>query len=368
MRNFVFMVALILFVFAGCTEKEEPRYTPEELENIPQPIRTGLPPVQGGFVLAVGTDTITGKEMVDLLLPRLAEAAQNMSYDKFAPKALPVVIRELQNKVADILLYQKAMAEAPEQIDEQLDKYVEAETRRFISSFGGDYAKAEAFLNSYYKMGWKEYRKHLRRSILSSSYLQGKLPEQKPITYSDLKKYYQDNIDQYHRQPTITIRLIDIDKQKLTTGPNQTRTEAAAKLAVELIERIQGSEDFAELAKQYSHDYRASKGGLWDPIKPDSLAKPYDILAKEAQSMGPGDITGPLDTGNHVFIMRLEDKQTEEITAFESVQKEIGQQLKMQNKIEAMNTLMSKLLEEASITGIQTFAEFVMQKLYVQAN
>lgn len=359
----IFIVPIVLLLCIGCGKDDGPKYTEEELAQIPQPIRQGLPQPSGGFVLAVGQDTITSDDISSVLMQRLTPLAQQSSYNEFVNQAMPVVAMAMRDKVVDILLYQQARAAAPEEIDEQLEKAVESEMRRFIVSFGGDYAKAEEFLKNYYGMGWKEFREHQRRMILSSSYLQGKLEEKKPVTYSQIRQYYDQHQDLYKKDPTITIRLIDIDTGSLSTEPN-----AAEKLADEIMKKLQDGEDFAELAKQYSNGYRASTGGLWQPVNPASLAEPYDVLAGKAEKMQVGEIAGPIQKQGHIFIIKLEDKDTGTVAPFETVQSEIEQIILLERRRKSFDEVMNKVMEEAAISGLDEFALFCLQEIYQKAN
>jgi parvulin-like peptidyl-prolyl isomerase len=364
----IFIVPLVLLFFLGCGGDEAPKYTEEELAQIPQPVRQGLPPPTGGFVLAVGQETISTSDISGSLLSRLTPVAQQNSFDDFANQAMPAVALTIRDKVAYILLYQQAKNAAPEEIDEQLDKAVESEMRHFIVGFGGDYAKAEAFIRSYYGMGWREFRAYQRRSILSTSYLQGKLAEEKPVTHSEIRTYYELHKDRYVKDATMTIRLIDIDTAQAGADPDITGRQAARLLADDIMSRLDSGEDFGNLAMQYSHGYRAQSGGLWQPVKPDSLAQPYDVLASKAEQMNIGDIAGPIETKGHVFIMKLEGKETETVVPFEQVQNEITQQIIMDRKRKAFDEAMNKVMAEAAISGLDQFAMFCLEEIYTKAN
>lgn len=368
MRNFMFLSVIVFLVFAGCG-KEKPKYTQEELDNMPHPQRTGLPAPTGGFVLAVGDDTITSDEVTLPLMERFRTLAQTTSLESFKVQAREAMRMSVTNRISDILLYQRAWRDAGEDLEEKLDKAVEAETRKFLTSFGGDYAKAEEFLKNKMGMDWQSFREYQRRTILSGSYLYQKLPEEKPVTYSDLMSYYNIMKEDLFSVPdTVTFRLIDIDVDKVESASSkQSQLEKARKLAGELIERLNNSEDFGELAKQYSHGYRAALGGLWNPVKGKSLAEPYDILAAEAEKMQPGDITGPLEKGGHIFIMKLEERQNANVEPFENVQEEIEQVIILERKKEAFNEVMFKFVGQANIANVDEFVEYCLEKAYAKA-
>jgi len=364
----IVIVAMVLLLCLGCGKDERPKYTEEELAQIPQPVREGLPRPSGGFVLAVGSETVTSTEISGVLLPRLGQAAQEMSFDEFVPQAMPAVATVLRDKVADILLYQQARKAASEGIDEELDKAVEKEMRRFIVSFGGDYAKAEAFLQNYYKMGWKEFRDYQRRMILSGSYLHNQLAKETPVTYSEIHQYYQQHKEAYSKDPTITIRLIDTDVSRVAADPNSSQNESAKVLANEIMRRLESGENFGQLAMQYSHGYRASSGGLWDPVRPESLAEPYDVIASRAEQMSVGEVAGPIEAKGHIFIAKLEGREAGSVVPFEQVQGELEQIIAMERKNKAFDKAMSKVMEEAAISGLDQFAMFCLEEIYSQAN
>ena len=62
MGKYGFLFALSLLVVTGCGDGGKPKFTEEELANMPLPQREGLPSPSGGFVLSVGSDTITSDE------------------------------------------------------------------------------------------------------------------------------------------------------------------------------------------------------------------------------------------------------------------------------------------------------------------
>jgi hypothetical protein len=145
------------------------------------------------------------------------------------------------------------------------------------------------------------------------------LTDTRPVTYRELRDSYNEMKDEYFaRDARITFRLIDIQPDKLQApAPIQDRGQFAEELANKLLERIRAGEDFAELAKQHSHGHRKAFGGLWQPVQPESLAAPYNVIAAEADKIEPGQIAGPIVVAGRVFIMKLEEKQTAGYARFE---------------------------------------------------
>jgi hypothetical protein len=153
---------------------------------------------------------------------------------------------------------------------------VEQEVRKFLVGFDGDYARAEDYLNQM-GMDWESFRQHQRKLMLLST----RMPQPRPITRNELLQTYNAMKDEsFAIEGTITLRLIDVQPAGLrSANPGRDPLAEARELAHDLVRRIRAGEDFGGLAREYSHGHRRDFEGLWKPRCPDSLAKPYDILA-----------------------------------------------------------------------------------------
>ena len=375
MCNRVFLLLLVLLLTAGCMRTQKQAFTDEQLEQIPFAQRTHLPEATGGFALAVGGETITADEIItEPLLEYFRPIAQTISFEQFNEQARPELEQILVTRVSNILLYQQAKRGMGVDIEDALEKAAEAEVKRFVVRFEGDYAEAEQALK---KMGmdWRSFREYQKKMILSQDYIRQQLPEHRPITYSELVNCYNELKGEFFAIPAmITFRLIDIQIPKLeATDPNRSQLEQARELANELIERLQKGEDFGELAKQYSHGHRASFGGLWKSVRPGALAKPYDILAAEAEKIKPAQIAGPIEAGEshpsegrgeHIFIMKLEEKRPKSFEPLENVQKEVEAKIVFDRQKKAVDEFSAKLVQQAALNERGKFIDFCLGKIY----
>jgi parvulin-like peptidyl-prolyl isomerase len=366
MRKCAFLTVLVLLLTYGCGGNSKPKFTEEELALIPLAQREGLPEASDGFVLAVGGETITSDEIItEPLLDHFRPIAQKSSFEQFKEQARPELEQIIAARVSNILLYQQAKRGTGVDIEDALEKATEAEVRRFVAGFEGDYAKAEQALKQM-GMDWRSFREYQKKMILSQDYIRRLLPEYRPITYSELVNCYNEIKGEFFAIPAmITFRLIDIQIPKLeVTDPNRSRLEQARELASELVKRLQKGEDFGELAKQYSHGHTASFGGLWQPVQPESLAKPYDILAAEADKMKPAQIAGPIEAGEHIFIMKLEEKRPKSFEPLENVQKEVEAKIIFDRRKKAVDEFSSKLVQQAALSEMDRFIDFCLEKIF----
>jgi peptidyl-prolyl cis-trans isomerase SurA len=372
MPKWSFLLAAVLLLTGGCGGGSKPKFTEEELALIPPAQREGLPEASGGFVLAVGGETITSGEIItEPLLEHLRPIAQKSSFQQFKEQIRPELERALTTRISNILLYQQAKKDTARKMDieDALEKATEAEVRKFVVGFEGDYARAEQALKQM-GMDWRSFREYQKKMILSQDYIHRQLPEHRPVTYSELVNCYNELKEEFFATPaTITFRLIDIQTPKLeATEPNRSRLEKARELANELVGRLQNGEDFGELAKRYSHGHRASFGGLWKPVQPQSLAKPYDILAAEAKRMTPGQVAGPIEEGEHIFIMKLEEKKAKSFEPLENIQKKLETKIIFDRRKKAVDEFSAKLVQQAALNERGKFTDFCLEKIYRMCN
>ena len=366
MRKRILLLAAALSVVHGCGGGDAAKFSAEEMASIPLAQREGLPEPSGGFVLAVAGETITSDQVVLPLAEYFRAAAQRTELEQFKKRARQQVDQIVVNQIADILLYRQARAGAGgEQVDEAIEKLVDGEARRFIIGHGNDYAKAEEALKEM-GMDWRSFRKQQKKMILGQSHVASELPEDTTITYGELLDYYNQNKEELFVKPAVLkFRLIDIDASKIeVTDPNHSRYNQAKELAYELVRQLDEGKDFGELARQYSHGHRASAGGLWQPVRPQSLAEPYDILATEAEKISPGRIAGPIEKGGHFLTMRLEERKARSYQPLEQVQEQVEAEIMLQRRREAVEEFNRKLVEQAQVGERAGFVDFCLEEIY----
>ncbi len=370
---FIGCAALTAF-YAGCADEtaRTGKFSDEEMASIPFPERDNLPILSGGLVLSVDTETITVGEIVAPVMKVLGPVSQG-DIGSFAFRAGPIVRDAVTNKVTDILLYKEARKQAPENIDEVLEKAVENEVKKFLVSHDNDYAEAQKELQKR-GMDWQQYREYQKKLMLTQSYyVSQNLLEDKPISHSEMLAYYEamkEDGFQFKGYLTredvivdgmIEFRLIDIVRSKLDADEinpdsHESRRDAALRKARTLMQKIRNGADFAELAVEHSHGHRASMGGLWTPVGEDSsLVGPYAVLQGEAEKMEAGAVAGPVESGEHVFIVKLEKKQIGKVTPFAELQKQIELDIQWERKKERFEKLVDELMAQADISNLDPF-------------
>lgn len=378
MPRCVYLPVLMLLLIGGC-DGGHSRLTDAELERVALTHKIELAEAAGGLVLMVGGETLSSDEIIASPIP-LSETsvapiehfkplAQMSDLAQFKERAREQFEEILLDRISSILLYQYVKKQAGDKVDEALQKAAENEYRKFVLDFGGDQTKADEALKKR-GLDRKSYLERQKKSILFDSYVRPKLPYNRPVTYRELMDCYNRMKDKaFAKVARITFRLIDVQPARLKVpDPNEDRRGLAKELADRLFARIQSGEDFAELAKQYSHDEWREFGGLWRPVNPASLAAPYDILAARAETMEAGQVSSPIEVEGHVFIMKLEEKQSAGYEPFEQVQGRVEEQVIFERQKEVFDRLNARIVRQAELGRTDKFIDFCLEKIYQRSN
>ena len=359
----------ILFLFglicaAGCdsSKTRTGKFNEEQMKSFPLAKRKMTRMPAGGLVLSVGEETITTDEIADAFNSSLTAMALVADEKSFYATAKPAIQDMVKAKVVDILLYEQAKNEAPDNIDEKMEQAVKAEVDNFVARHDGNYAEAQKALKLEGK-DWQQFRDQMKKIILMQSYIQQKIPEDMPVTHGEMMEYYdQLGPEKYRWDGYIEFRLIDIKTDQV--DPNHPAIEKARQI----IQMARGGQDFGELAKKYSQGHRASAGGLWEKVTAGNLASPYDVIEKEAQGMVVNEISEPIKTDGHIFIIQLEDKKEAGSIPFEEVQDEIEADIKSIKRRVEFEKMYSKLLSQANISNMEGFINYCVELAFRKAS
>lgn len=118
--------------------------------------------------------------------------------------------------------------------------------------------------------------------------LEKELRKEMKLSEEELRKYYDENKDRFSA------------KRRMRASRITVPTEAAAK---DVIARINKGEDFAELAKKFSKDVYAQRGGSMGTIRPGKLEPEIENVLSSLQE---GKVSKAVKTGQGYVIVRLD--------------------------------------------------------------
>ena len=367
LNSFFILLMCTLVILGGCGKKQiEDGSTLVDAPLSTETYETSqyLPPPSGTVVLSVGTETVTTDEIVAIATATLAKIPSGRDFNGFSSQARPIIAEAVQTKVVDLLLYKQARKNAPANIDDLLEKHVESEVNKYIASFEGNYARAQDAIEQR-GLDWDGFRDYQKRMALVQSHIQQELTDNEPVTHSEMLAFYEIFKEKrFQTKGKMSFRVIDIQPEKLDGTDKAAATEKALELAKGLMAQINNGEDFAALAKEFSHGHRAENGGLWSDVTSGSLAGPYNALEIESAKLKPGQTAAPITASGHVFIVKLESKVEEVNRTFQEVQNEIEADIRFSRKMKLYNEMVSKLILKANIANSDDFVDYCIEAAY----
>lgn len=164
--------------------------------------------------------------------------------------------------------------------------------------------------------------------------------------------------EDYKANPERYIRPERVSAAHILIKTDSRSDEEAAELAQDLHARALAGEDFAELAKAFSEDGSASKGGELGFFQRGKMVRPFEDAAFALTS--PGDMSDPVQSqfGYHIIVLR--DRKPEGAIPFEEVkeqiidglQKRLGNQV-WQDKLLKMRSSVNALVDEKVLDEVR---------------
>jgi len=178
---------------------------------------------------------------------------------------------------------------------------------------------SDADLASHFEANKATYRIPEKRKIRYALVDNNALREQTPVGAGEVKKYYEDNIDQYSMPEQVRASHILLK----TEGKDEAE---AKKQAEELLAKVKGGADFAELAKKFSEDEGSrDRGGDLDFFGREQMVPEF---SEAAFSLEPGQVSDLVKSNFGYHIIKVAEKRPASTRPFEEVRTQIEDQLK----------------------------------------
>ncbi|MDA8428726.1 MAG: peptidylprolyl isomerase [Geobacteraceae bacterium] len=226
--------------------------------------------------------------------------------------------RELKN-LPD---YLKAMANTPEGRKEMLDTMVVRELILQQATKDGLDKGPEI----------EEKLQDLKKRLIVESYLKKKVESESQISDADVQKFYEQNKDKFKTGEQIRASHILV------------KTEKEAK---DILAKIKAGGNFEELAKKYSTDSSAAKGGDLGWFGKGSMVP---VFEKAVLALKEGQISGIVKSDFGYHIIKLTGKRPAGIRPLEEVKDQIKGAIMPQKQQEIFQKIKEQLKKSAKIT------------------
>lgn len=217
-----------------------------------------------------------------------------------------VVRREMLDRLVESKLIIAAAKQADMSVDpEAIQGSVDQKIQQFVEHFGS----LEAFQRELARNGMtlEDYRARMSAQLRDQQYLRlvvGKFirPEIE-VLENEVRDYYRANLADMPAEPdSVTIADILVAVQP----SRDARQRVQAKVA-EIQAALRAGTAFADVARRYSEDAAAARGGVVGAVRREDLYDP--ALARAVFSLAVGAVSEPVVTGRGVHIVRLDAVQ-----------------------------------------------------------
>jgi len=242
----------------------------------------------------------------------------------------------IDDEIGRALLLQKGEIIGANVTDEMLDRELE----QIKSSFKSD-AVFEHELKDR-KITLERYKKELRTDLLMQQVIDREIEPGIKISPDDIKSFYEKNKDKFRMVSKARASIILI---KAKRGDKESENSAKKKIE-SVLQQIKNGTNFSEIAKKYSEDSLAAKGGDLGYFTKNQM---FGAFSTRAFDMKVGEVSTVFKTVHGFHILKLTDLQEGDIVSLKKAKKQIERKLR-KNKIgSATRSYVQALKQKAKI-------------------
>ncbi len=332
-----------------------------------RPQATSIPTGQymslGSVLVQVNGKPIYADKVLQALDADLGAKAREMNENEFRRVAASEIETEIVSQIRSELQYAAAMEALSPDEKKMADTITTQWQQKQIAYAGGsiEEAKRRAAAEGY---PFDQQVADQNRTIVNMMYFEKKIRPRVQVSPAEMRKYYDDHINNFSERAQAQFRVIKFDFKKVGSK------EEARKLAEQTLKSARAGEDFASLAAKYnSDDYLARQKGDVGWVERGAYAN--EKLEQAVWKIKPGQITDIVETPDAFYIAKLENLKTGNTKSFDDpdVQEAIHKTLFEAQAREMRERDYQRLKAEAMIVPdvdprrlVQPVLEMAMQK------
>ena len=295
------------------------------------------PPIDLPEVTAQVNGTDIKREVVLKELKRTIRNYKKKGMTLTADQLKTAAKMSIQDEIGRTLLIQKGkeigVAISPEVVQKKLDS--------IKSSFKSD-AVFEHKLSDQ-GLTLERYREELTTDLILEAVIKKEIEPGVEISPTAIKEYYEKNKSKYQTAETrrASVILIKFKEKHGAAGERAARDRIDS-----IIERLKSGNDFEDMAKMFSHDSLAAKGGDLGYFKKGNMLAAF---SERAYKMKIGEVSEPFKTAHGFHMLKLTDIKPAGTRSLEEAQAEIKKSLVNKKLLQETQAYVKGLREKAEI-------------------
>lgn len=258
------------------------------------------------------------------------------------------MVEKIEKEMLEQLILRKIVLQKVTDEDKQESaKRSQKELDRLLKNAGGENKLRRQVMAE----GWKsydEYVSNLKEVYLCNAYMERTIKVE--VTSEDAKKYYEDNKKVFDVANEMFMGgFIFFSKTDTLSGEPLKLDEWNTKkeLAAKVLKKIRDGQDFEEMMKQYSDDFRSRNRGATCVLIRGQMSDTFD---QAAFALKDGEVSNLIETDTGIFIVKVVKRTEKGLIPFEEVEKKIIEELQAKRRIEkVVNQISSEWKKEFNV-------------------
>lgn len=208
-----------------------------------------------GMVGQVNGQAIYAQTVFETIHEQLGALGRSVSASAFESRSRELIANKLRELIIQKLLLTEAERDLTEQDEQRLQFFLQKQTEELLRALGQtSRILAERESVRLYGKPIDDILEEKRSAVLIQRFIQAKVTPQVVIRRKDVKRYYEDHLDQYRSKTRRVVRLIVANDQ-----PDQTT------VADEIEQMLTHGRPYFEIASDPRlNSLRPDDGGLWN--------------------------------------------------------------------------------------------------------
>lgn len=327
------LILLVSVVLSGCGGDDDKAADKNEGEQENQPFQAVVIDLKGDpsqVVAEYEGGQVTNEQLEKYLQ---IQAFLNPQYAEFMREPDKEMLDGfLKNYITELVLKERGTPEGD--VEKKAEETLKQVKEQYAAFLGGDDKVKETMKEQ--SLSDKDIKEYFIRNFYVESYFVSK------ITSEREKDMYSKNKE----DGEYTIASV----RHILIGNENRSDEEAKKLAEDITKRLQGGEDFAALAKEYSDDPGSKdNGGLYKDARVTDWVPEFKQAAIELEI---GAISDPVKTDYGYHVMKVEDRKElsfEEVIASEEEKSRLDETLMAEDYEQFLSVELEKMIKKINL-------------------